>query len=335
MKQLVATLKRVVLQGLRVPPEPSPPAGAPGSLRVFRAGRNFWNLRLLAWGSKQVSAAFGILVSVAFIQEIDWQQAARAVRPPVAASAAASAERAAVGTTGPVTAKAPARPARQRRKFGTEFDSRAERQAPGLPPRPGLGVLADLIAPPFFFQLASQVPAKLVIWLQLAEALAVGGYLLQLPFTLMVARLDYSCRWYLVTDRSLRIRTGLVVVQESTMSFANLQQVEIKQGPLQRWLGLADLRVQSAGGGGGQHETQPGDSLHTGIFHGVENAAEIRDLILDRLRQFRQAGLGDPDDPVHPAEPAPPSDTFAAAQEMLAEARALRTALTPGPVNRA
>ena len=120
------------------------------------------------------------------------------------------------------------------------------------------------------------------------------------------------------------------------MSFANLQQVEIMQGPIQRLLGIADLRVQSAGGGGGEtkgHEQH--DSLHTGVFHGVDNAQEIRDLILDRLRHFREAGLGDPDD--HPATapeataattaPTDRGDALAAAQELLAEARALRHSL--------
>ena len=117
------------------------------------------------------------------------------------------------------------------------------------------------------------------------------------------------------------------------MSFANLQQVEVKQGPLQRLLGLADVHVQSAGGGGEMRPGHQGDSLHTGIFHSVNNATEIRDLILERLRQFRQAGLGDPDDHGHPTAPATPptdmasGDALAAARELLAEARALRTAL--------
>ena len=120
------------------------------------------------------------------------------------------------------------------------------------------------------------------------------------------------------------------------MSFANLQQVEIMQGPIQRLLGIADLRVQSAGGGGGVtkcHEHH--DSLHTGVFHGVDNAQEIRDLILDRLRHFRETGLGDPDDhpasaPEAPAVATNPSgggDALAAAQELLAEARELRRTL--------
>ncbi len=72
------------------------------------------------------------------------------------------------------------------------------------------------------------------------------------PLTYAIRRLDVELHWYIVTDRSLRIRTGLVRLQETTMSFANLQQVEVKQGPLQRLLGLADVHVQSAGGGSDQ-----------------------------------------------------------------------------------
>ena len=79
------------------------------------------------------------------------------------------------------------------------------------------------------------------------EGIGVILYLIQIPITYAMARLDYELRWYIVTDRSLRIRAGLWSLQESTMSFANLQQVEVRQGPLQRLLGIADVRVQSAG----------------------------------------------------------------------------------------
>jgi len=162
------------------------------------------------------------------------------------------------------------------------------------------------------------------------EYAGVLVYLVQIPVTYAMVRLDWEQRWYIVTDRSLRIRTGLTTVLESTMSFANLQQVVVTQGPLQRLLGLADVRVQSAGGGGEMSEAHQGQpSLHTGIFHGVEHAAEIRDLILERLRQFRHAGLGDPDDQAAPGKPSDansnaPGDALNAAEELLAEARALR-----------
>ena len=113
------------------------------------------------------------------------------------------------------------------------------------------------------------------------------------------------------------------------MSFANIQQVEIRQGPVQRLLGLADVHVRSAGGGGDMaHAEGHGaeKSLHLGIFQGVDNAIEIRDLILERLRRFREAGLGDPEE--GRAADAPSSASVeAAVRELLGEARALRGAL--------
>ena len=108
---------------------------------------------------------------------------------------------------------------------------------------------------------------------------------------------------------------------------ANLQQVEVRQGPLQRLLGIADVRVQSAGGGGdSEHKSKGQDSMHHAIFHGVTNAGEIRDLILARLKRFREAGLGDPDDSAPLAEN---NTALAAAQELLAEVRTLRQTFRP------
>ncbi|MBI3884908.1 MAG: PH domain-containing protein [Opitutae bacterium] len=187
-----------------------------------------------------------------------------------------------------------------------------------------------------FKEIATRTPRWGLVLLEIFEVGGILIFLAQLPVTYAAVRLEFELRWYLVTDRSLRIRSGLLSMQESTMSFANLQQVEVMQGPLQRWLGLADVRVQSAGGGGDHAEGGAGDSLHTGVFHGVENAGEIRDLILARLRLFRESGIGDPDDAPAPGAGTPvatdagqpvSSAALAAAQELLAETRALRAAL--------
>jgi membrane protein YdbS with pleckstrin-like domain len=122
-------------------------------------------------------------------------------------------------------------------------------------------------------------------------------------------RLDFEMRWYKVTDRSLRIREGVFIVREQTMTFANVQNVSILQGPLERWFGFANLEVRSAGGGGraqGGDERQAGWlDMHRAVFRGLENATEIRDLVMDRLRRAKDGGLGDPDDVGR--EDAPPS----------------------------
>jgi hypothetical protein len=172
-------------------------------------------------------------------------------------------------------------------------------------------------------------------WLRVAEAVGVASFAAQLPVTLLGVRLDFRLRWYLVTDRSLRVREGIVRVREQTMSFANIQNLAVRQGPLQRLLGIADLEVRTAGGGDGGgkgHEHRERRSLHLAYFRGVDNAEEIKGLILDRLRRLRGSGLGDPEESEAeaPSTPAPGGPALAAAHDLLAEARALRRALA-GP----
>jgi hypothetical protein len=166
------------------------------------------------------------------------------------------------------------------------------------------------------------------------EAFGLIAFFVQLPLTLIPIILDWELRWYIVTDRSLRIREGVWKVSEMTMTFANVQEVSIHQGPLERLFGVADVRVRSAGGGaaaGNDHEKQE-KSGHIGYFRGVDGASAIRDLILERLKKQRDAGIGDGEAVAETAalparEPAP--ELLDAARELLAEARALRRTLTP------
>ena len=112
-----------------------------------------------------------------------------------------------------------------------------------------------------------------------------------------VVRLDYDMRHYVVTDRSLRIREGALVIRESTFTFANVQNVSVHQGPLERLLGMASVRVETAGGGGSSStEKSAAFAGHRGNLAGIDNAEEVRDRILSLLRAYRDAGLGDHDD---------------------------------------
>jgi hypothetical protein len=275
-------LRQHLLIWLRVPPTPQAPLGAPGSVRTFRAGRNFYKLCLLGWAGAQLAALIGLVVSLSF---------AHALRQEVSALKAAE-------TSGQPVAERP------QSLWQKPLD-------------------------PNFVRFVARGPDWLLGGIILLEAGAVLAYLVALPVTYAAVRLDYELRWYAVTDRSLRIRTGLLNLQELTMSFANLQQVVVAQGPVQRLLGIADVRVQSAGGGGGEDHPKhkSGDSMHAGNFRGVDNATEIRDLILERLRRFRETGLGDPDDTA-PDAPEGDDDTLDAARVLLEEARALRRTLS-------
>lgn len=309
-------VKAHVLRLMCVPPAPEPPLGAPGSVRIFRAGFNQYRLRLLRWFVGQAGAIVGIGFSLVFLagMEMAVENARRSAAIPTPAASPL-----------PSASPSPAMsPASSPGASQTRAERRRERDR-----RRDLALAAFLARMPAFVM-------PLIKFLEIAGIAFIG---FQMIVTYAIVRLEFEQHWYIVTDRSLRIRTGILRLQESTMSFANIQQVEIRQGPVQRLLGLADVHVRSAGGGGDMAHAAEGHgaetSLHLGIFKGVNNAVEIRDLILERLRRFREAGLGDPEDgrsAVHhspdtsPASPTPAS-VDAAVRELLGEARALRGAL--------
>jgi uncharacterized membrane protein YdbT with pleckstrin-like domain len=233
-------MSRLLLQWLRVPHEPAPPEGSPDSIKIFRAGVNYYRWRLLVWAFGCFGSLIPLLLSVVLVLNL------RKLTP-----------------------------------------------------------------------LARAV-------LLTGEGFVLLGFLLLLPVSYLMQRLNYEQRWYIVTDRSLRIRAGIWSVQEITMTFANIQDIRITSGPLQKFLGLADLEVASAGGGSTGPKGEHIASSHIARFAGVDNAEQIRDLIQNRLRHYRDAGLGDPN-----AAPAAPTVDQAAAT-LLAEARALRTSLGAG-----
>lgn len=127
-------------------------------------------------------------------------------------------------------------------------------------------------------------------------ALAAGLLLPPLLLAGLLVRVDYDLRYYVITDRSLRVRAGAWTVREMTVSYANVQNLRLVQGPLMRLFGITHLQIDVAGGGivSSEHGGQGG---HHVTVAGVEDAAGLRDLILDHQRRVRTgAGLGDPED---------------------------------------
>lgn len=185
-------------------------------------------------------------------------------------------------------------------------------------------------------ELLARLPADLVRWMdrvQVAEPhaasislagplvflelLGIALFVAQIPFGLAAVRLEWARRRYLLTDRSLRLRQGIVRADEMTLTLANVQQVSVTQGPLQRLFGIADVEVRTAGGGGRREQGSSGgsgeddaDDAHAGTLRGLADAEAVRRAILARA----QRGGGD----------APAEAAEAAAERLLAEARGLR-----------
>lgn len=143
-------------------------------------------------------------------------------------------------------------------------------------------------------------------WLVLLVASPLIGVLLAIPalalailpdiIAYVAIHLRYDTTWYVVSDRSVRIRRGIWIIHETTITFENVQNVSVQQGPVQRWFGIANVYIETAGGGG--HSPQGKEGMgsmlsHQGLIEGIGDAPRIRDLLLSRVGHSRSAGLGD------------------------------------------
>ncbi len=197
-------------------------------------------------------------------------------------------------------------------------------EPPTLPARPGEEIRSTRPAPGYlryvkfkFWIVLLLIDGVLTaLWIGLLVNNRILG-LAMLPVYLAVAivpdviayvaiHLRYDTTWYVFTPRSLRIRRGIWTIRESTITFENVQNVAVRQGPLQRHFGIADLHVQTAGGGGGAgaHGAQAGAGAHHGLIEGVADAPALRDAIMRHVTASRSAGLGDERDAAPLARPS-------------------------------
>lgn len=165
------------------------------------------------------------------------------------------------------------------------------------------------------------------VWI--VTALLVVLFVPSLLLTYFSTRVDYDLRYYVLTDRSVRVREGAWNVEEKTITFANVQNVRVEQGPLERLFGFSNVRIDTAGGGVVQAGKHAVAMPHGVTLAGLEQAGEIRDAILSKVRTRADAGVGDHDerDSAAVGWTAPRRNAL---RELAAAARALReTAASP------
>lgn len=197
----------------------------------------------------------------------------------------------------------------------------------------------------FWLGLAIVDICLIIAWLLLLVGVPIAGIIFAPLFWFVIIvpdilvyigiHLRYDTTWYVLSERTMRLRRGIWVIHEVTITYENIQNVSIRQGPIQRLFGISDVVVQTAGGGGptGAHGEQ---SLtgHQGLLEGIDNAVEVRDLIMNKWRMARSAGLGDERLALQPSETRAIEATLApgispAEQRVLEEIRDLVVKLAP------
>jgi len=190
---------------------------------------------------------------------------------------------------------------------------------PSLPAGPGEAIESFHPAPGFlsylklwFWMALVAVDAILILaWVGITLLCWWLGLILAVPFWFLIIAPDivayvaihlrYDATWYVMSERSLRIRRGIWILHEVTITFENVQNVSVTQGPVQRFFGIADVVVETAGAraASGEHGTTIDNR---GIIEGIAGAEQIKDKILSKLRKSRTAGLGDEWENAPPAE---------------------------------
>ncbi|MFN0130499.1 MAG: PH domain-containing protein [Verrucomicrobiales bacterium] len=114
-------------------------------------------------------------------------------------------------------------------------------------------------------------PSSGLLTLYILRAVLTGpGVILVLPMLL--------CRYwtlrYRFDDDGIHARWGVLFRREINLSYARIQDLHLTSGLLQRWLGLADVQVQTASG----------SATPELIIEGFKNHEAIRDFLYSRMR---------------------------------------------------
>lgn len=172
--------------------------------------------------------------------------------------------------------------------------------------------------------------AILAAWLVVLVANPLLGLLLAAPalaaavlpdvVAYVAIHLRYDTMWYVMSERSLRCRRGIWTILEHTITFENVQNVHVRRGPVQYLYGISTIVIETAGAAEaeGHNRFAVGNKA---IMEGIDNPTEIRDLILERVRPSRSAGLGDEPDPPADGPPGLGPEHVRMLREILAEAR--------------
>ncbi len=132
-------------------------------------------------------------------------------------------------------------------------------------------------------------------------------------FTLPYLFFRFHTLRYRFDAEGIHMKVGLLFRREINLTYARIQDIHLRSGVIQRWLGLANVEIQTASGSTGAEL----------IIEGFKNYEAIRDFLYTRMRgyvsqQHAARGPGTEDTIENAAlQPAPPPGGEDGNQEML------------------
>ena len=188
---------------------------------------------------------------------------------------------------------------------------RVPRTPPGLPADPGTvrafhpsRAFLSYLKLYFWIALVAVDLALIALWVVVLVALGAGWAAALAPaFVILIVAPDvvayvaihlrYDTTWYVMSDRSLRVRRGVWVIREHTVTFENVQDVRVGRGPVEQLFGIARIVVETAGSAGGGGEEGEEAVENKAVMEGIDDPEAILALVMERVRASRSSGLGD------------------------------------------
>jgi len=97
------------------------------------------------------------------------------------------------------------------------------------------------------------------------------------PITFAVLFCRYYTLRYSFDEEGISMKWGLLFRREINLTYSRIQDIHVHAGLLQRWLGLADLKIQTASGSA---EAEM-------VIEGFYEYAEIRDFVYTKMRGYK------------------------------------------------
>lgn len=132
------------------------------------------------------------------------------------------------------------------------------------------------MTPEEIYALERPQPALLTLYIWRA---ILTGPLVVLTLPYYVFR--YISLRYSFDEQGIHMRWGIIFRREVNLTYARIQDIHVRSGVMQRWLGLADLMVQTASGSIGPEMT----------IEGFREYHAIRDYLYTRMRGLRSSSV--------------------------------------------
>ena len=159
---------------------------------------------------------------------------------------------------------------------------------------------------------ALERPHPLLWRLYLIRAVLSGPAII---ITLPLFFFRYRTLRYRFDEEGIHMRVGVLFRREVNLTYARIQDIHLQSGVIQRWLGLADIQIQTAAG----------SSSAELVIEGFKEFEAIRDFL---YTQMRGAKSGVPAITVSPApQPASEDETVALLLNIRDELRRTRELL--------